>query len=193
MFPFHLVQCANPAFLFLKRHWILNKLSKCAICNYWMCVSEDTSAVKTDWENVQMWVIVKTWCFYSFTMNSQSKQKHFSTLFLQNLPRKTRYEIWLHGGLFELELLQIFATAFLLKTYLNLNFVLSTAECSPFKWKKNLKKDASHLEIAWHSKRQNKNIEKRERKMKNKKKSNNNKYFYTWSCRHRTSTQNIWQ
>ena len=30
--------------------------------------------------------------------------------------------------------------------------------------------------------------------MKNKKKSNNNnKYFYTWSCRHRTSTQNIWQ
>ena len=41
-----------------------------------MCVSEDTSAVKTDWENVQMWVIVKTWCFYSFAMNSQSKVKN---------------------------------------------------------------------------------------------------------------------
>ena len=37
-----------------------------------------------------------------------------------------------------------------------------------------IKKDVSHLETASHSKIQKKNIEKRERKMKNKKKSINN-------------------
>ena len=38
------------------------------------------------------------------------------------------------------------------------------------------------LKIAWHSKRQKKNIEKRERKTKNKKKSyNNDKYFFTFT------------
>ena len=47
------------------------------------------------------------------------------------------------------------------------------------KKKKILKKDASYLKIAWHSKRQKKNIEKRERKTENEKTSNNNKYFFT--------------
>ena len=35
-------------------------------------------------------------------------------------------------------------------------------------------KDASHLRIAWYSKRQKKKIEKRETKMKNEEKSNDN-------------------
>ena len=51
--------------------------------------------------------------------------------------------------------------------------------------KKNiLKKDASYLEIAWHSKRQKKNIDKREIK-KSGKKLNNNKYLFTFTflCR----------
>ena len=47
----------------------------------------------------------------------------------------------------------------------------------------NLKKDASNLKINLHSKRQKKNIEKIERKMKNEKKSNckNNKYLFVFT------------
>ena len=41
------------------------------------------------------------------------------------------------------------------------------------KTKKNLKKDGSHVEIAWRSKRQKKTLKKKERKTKNGKKSNN--------------------
>ena len=50
-----------------------------------------------------MYLIVKTRCFYSFTINSQSNLKKFSTLFLRNLPRKTRYEIeqGFHDDLFQ--------------------------------------------------------------------------------------------
>ena len=48
--------------------------------------------------------------------------------------------------------------------------------------KKNLKKDRHHLKIALYSKRQKKNIEKREKNKKNKKKSNNNnKYLFTFT------------
>ena len=49
--------------------------------------------------------------------------------------------------------------------------------------KKNLKKDRHHLKIALCSKRQKKNIEKREKKnKKNKEKSNNNnKYRFTFT------------
>ena len=43
--------------------------------------------------------------------------------------------------------------------------------------KKKVKKDASHLKIACHSKREKKNIDKREGKMKNEKRSNNNNIF----------------
>ena len=41
-----------------------------------------------------MCVIVKTRCFYGFTVNSQSKLKKISTLFFRHLPRKTGYEIY---------------------------------------------------------------------------------------------------
>ena len=52
---------------------------------------------------MQMCVIVKTRCFYSFTINSQSKLKKFSKLCLRHLSRKTRYETRFHGWLFELD------------------------------------------------------------------------------------------
>ena len=53
--------------------------------------------------------------------------------------------------------------------------------------KKNLlEKDASHLKISWHSKRQRKNIEKRERKTKNEKNSNNSyKYYFIFTFLYR--------
>ena len=57
-----------------------------------------------------MCVIVKTSCRYSFTINSQSKLKKISTLFVRYLPRETLY------GLFELEIPESFTRAFLLKT-----------------------------------------------------------------------------
>ena len=56
----------------------------------------------------------KNQVFLWFNINSQSKLKKFSMLFLRYLPRKTRYSRF-HGGLFELEILEIFTTAFLLK------------------------------------------------------------------------------
>ena len=65
---------------------------------------------------------------------------------------------------------------------MNLNFfqVVQSAALLKKEKKALIKKDVSHLETASHSKIQKKNIEKRERKMKNKKKSiNNDKYFFT--------------
>ena len=82
--------------------------------------------------------------------------------------------------------------------------------------KKNLKKDANHCKIAWHSKGQKKNIEKRDivyivvfvvqffHLAGYCKCSNKTSYRYVfiykpfhidiqWLCRRRTSTQNTWQ
>ena len=55
------------------------------------------------------------------------------------------------------------------------------------KMKKNLlEKDASHLRISCNSKRQRKNIEKRERKTKNEKNSNNSyKYYFIFTFLYR--------
>ena len=106
-----------------------------------------------------MCVIVKTRCFYSFTINLKIITEKVSTLFLRHLPRKIRYQIW-----------QGFIVGFFVKSYyLNLNFFSCTVRCSP---------DASHPKNAWHSKKQKKKIEKRERKVKNEKKWNkSNKCF----------------
>ena len=70
---------------------------------------------------------------------------------------------------------------FLKNYYLNLNFfeVLQSATLLK-KEKKSSQKDASHQKIAWISKRQKKNIKKRERKTKNEKKSNNKNIFFTF-------------
>ena len=63
------------------------------------------------------------------SINSQSKLKKLSILFLRYLPRKTRYEIF-HGGFFELQIPESFTRAFLLKTII---FFSSTVEWSPLK------------------------------------------------------------
>ena len=81
----------------------------------------------------------------------------------------------LHGGLFEVEVLEIFTTTFFVQIVICTWIFFKYYRLLSLK-RKNIfsKKDASHLKIAWHSKRQRKNIEKRERKTKNEKKSNNN-------------------
>ena len=137
--PFHLVQPKNTEFLLMKTH--LKQIE-------------------------QMCVIVKTRVFYSFTFNSQSKLKKFSTLFLRHLPEKhaTRFNkvswwaFWVGDP-------RNIHNRFLWKTITWTRIsISSTAERSPWKRKKNFFKVASHLKIAWHSKRQKKNIEKRERR-----------------------------
>ena len=60
----------------------------------------------------------KDQAFLQFTINSQSKLKKFSKVFLRHLLRKN---LRFQGGVFQLEFLAIFTTAFLIKTYLNLN------------------------------------------------------------------------
>ena len=69
-----------------------------------------------------------------------------------------------------------FHNSFFVKNYY---FDLNAFKVLQNEWKKNLlKKDASHLKITWHSKRQKKNIDKKERKEKNEKNSNNSNIFF---------------
>ena len=70
MFPFLLVQSASTKFLLMTHRVDLNRSSKCANMRY-----------------------RKNQVFYSFTINSQSKPKKFSTLFLRHVPGNTRYEV----------------------------------------------------------------------------------------------------
>ena len=115
-----------------------------------------------------MCVIVKNRCFFSFTTNSQSKLKRISTLFLRHLPKISIWNLTrFYGGLFGFEILEIFTTAFLLKTiiwtwtFFKYSRVLSLNT----KAKSSQKRcNANHLKIAWHRKRQKTNIEQRERK-----------------------------
>ena len=122
-----------------------------------------------------MCVIVKTRYFYSFTINPQLNLKSFQHTIVETFTKKrslrnlTRFD----GGLFHLELLEIFTGAFLLKTFLLKTFLLKAfyyfnlkhCRAPSLKTKKNLlKKGVCHLEIAWQSKEQKKNIKKRERK-----------------------------
>ena len=130
-----------------------------------------------------MCAFVKTSCFYSFTINSQSKLKKFSRLFFKHLPRKTLnklnkvswWALWVGDP-------RNFHSSFFIKNYyLNLNFFFFFKYCRALlslKTKRNLlKKDVSRLKIAWNIKRQNKNIKERERKTKNEKKPNNKKSY----------------
>ena len=63
-------------------------------------------------------VIIKIDVFYSFTINLHSKHKKIQHTILETITKKnsTRNFARFLGGLFELEILEIFATAFLLKT-----------------------------------------------------------------------------
>ena len=133
-----------------------------------------------------MCVIVKTRCFYTLPLIHNQNWKIQPTT-LETFTKKNSLQnlTSFHGGLFELEILEIF-TAFLSITIIRTLFFQVLQRALLKNEKKNLKKDASHLEIVWHCKRQKKNIEKRERKTKNEKKSNNNnKYFFTYTflCR----------
>ena len=121
-----------------------------------------------------MCVIVKTRCFYSFTFQNQKIQHTITKKnWLLNSLKVSWCTIWVGDT-------RNFHNSFFVKNYyLKLSFfqVLQSALLKN-KTKKNLTKDTSYLKIAWHSKRQKKNIEKGERKTKNEKQSNsNNKYF----------------
>ena len=73
--------------------------------------------------------------------------------------------------------LRNFHNSFFVENYdLNLNFFKCCRVLS-LKTKANIL-DASHLKIAWHSKRQKKSSEKRERKMKNEIKSNSSSNYF---------------
>ena len=110
MFPFHTVQSIN----------------------------EDTSRLTQIEQMCKCVLFVKTRRFYSFTVNSQLKLKKKTILetfireiLIRNLTR-------FHGALFEIKILETFATAFFVKIYY-LDFFASTAERSPSKRKQNLK------------------------------------------------------
>ena len=86
----------------MRTQQILNRLSKCANKRY-----------------------RKDQTFLWFTINSQSKLKKIQHTILEISTKKNslRNLARYHGRLFELEILEIFKTAFLLKNYyLNLNF-----------------------------------------------------------------------
>ena len=139
---------------------------------YSYSVNENTSSLK---QIEQMGKCALNKYFYNLTINSQSKLKKFSTLFLKDLPGKTHYEIYkVSSSALWVGYPSNFHDSFFIKNYyLNLIFLSTIAECS------NLKKNVSHLKLARYCKRQKKNTKKRERKTNYEKKSNNNnKYFW---------------
>ena len=122
-------------------------------------------------------VIVKTSCFYSFTINSQSKLEnsaHYSReIYQEKLATKFNKVSWR----FELEILEIwtwiffkYSKEFPLKVKEKLFSKKDTrhlkiaSQNKSHNTKRRLKKDTSHLITAWHNKRQKKNIEKRKEK-----------------------------
>ena len=88
------------------------------------------------------------------------KQVFFIVLLLIYNQNLTRF----HGVLLELEILEMFTTAFLLKTIIWTWLCFKYSRVLSLKTKKNLKKYASHVKIAWHSKRQKQSIEKKRKK-----------------------------
>ena len=133
---------------------------------------------------MQVCVFVKSRCFYSFTFNSQLKLKKNQQTILETFTKKKSPHNLrrFHCRLFELEILEIFTTAFFLKTVIWTWFFFMSCRAFSLKTKPNLvKKDASHLQIAWHNKRQKKNIEKRSQTTTVKQLNNNNSnYFLTF-------------
>ena len=119
----------------------------------WISVNEDTLILK---EIEQMSAITY---FYSFTTQNYStikiKKIQQTILETKNPLRNLRF----YGGPFVLEI-----SVFVRGCYLNSNF-FRVLQSSLLKNEKKyiLKKDTSHLKIAWHSNRQKKNIEKKEK------------------------------
>ena len=121
-----------------------------------------------------MCIIVKTRCFYSVTINSQSKLKKFSPLFLRYLPRKACYKI-LQSFMVDSLIWKSrnFHNIFLVKSYdLNLDF-FHVLQSVLLKNENNniLKKDASYLKkcLTQPKTEKKKKIERREKKKKKRK------------------------
>ena len=90
-----------------------------SIYKYWISVNEDTSR-KDRWRKCANVGYLKTRCFYSFTFNSKPKLEKFSTLLLRHFIIETvslRDLTRFYVRLFELEILEIFTTASLLKIF----------------------------------------------------------------------------
>ena len=85
-----------------------------------------------------MCVIVKNKVLLWFTINSQSKLKQFSILFLTYLPRKTRYEIYqgFMVGFLNWRSQKVSQELFRQKLLFGLEFFSSTVECCPQKQNK---------------------------------------------------------
>ena len=78
-----------------------------------------------------MSVIIKTRCFYCFTINLCLKLNKLHHTILKTFTKKNwlRNLTRLHGGVFELEILEILTTALFIKKLLfELEFFLSTAD-----------------------------------------------------------------
>ena len=116
-----------------------------------------------------MCVIAKTRCFYGLPLTHNQNKKKFR-------------------GLFELEMVEMFTTTLSLTNYyLNFKFFQALRSALLKNEIKNiLKKDGSHLKIAWQliiARDRSKTFKKRERKTKNEKKSN--KSFFTFTFLYR--------
>ena len=115
-----------------------------------------------------MCVVVKTRCFYSFTVNSQSKRKKF----LSHLPRRIRYEIWCVW--FKVIMKAIFTTWSF--------FIVLQSVFLKNKQTNKQKISKRCLKIAWHSTRQKKNIEKEKEKKMRKSQTTINIFLFLLFC-----------
>ena len=101
------------------------------------------------------------------TNQIQHAMRHIRRNLLKNLTT-------FHGGIFELEILEISQQLFVKNYCFNLN-IFQVLPSDLIKHEKKSQRRCKHVKIAWQSKRQKKHIEKRERTIKNGKKLNNNK------------------
>ena len=147
-----------------------------SICKYWIFNIEDTSSLNRSSKYVNA-------RYRKLKTKTKIKTKNIQSTILgtfikKNSPQNLSVSLWAYWiG----DSRNFHNRLFLKNYYLNLNFfeVLQSATLLK-KEKKSSQKDASHQKIAWISKRQKKNIKKRERKTKNEKKSNNKNIFFTF-------------
>ena len=137
---------------------------------------EDTKVLK--WLSKCANVIVKIRCCFSFTINLQLKLSKNQHTILETFTKKNL--LWnltrFYGGLFELEILETFTLTFSLGTIIRTWIFFQALQNTLLKGDL-LKKDASHLKIPWHNKRQ----KKEKRKItKSQTATINIIYFYFW-------------
>ena len=137
----HFVHLTNPYRQNVKHYNFIGvPCSLGSICKYWIFVNKDTSSIKTDWTYVQMQCYRKNQVFLivlPLTHNQNNKKIQpiiLETFTKKNLLRKlTRF----HDGLFEPWILEMFTTAFLLKTIIwILIFFFKHCKMLSFKTKK---------------------------------------------------------